>query len=918
VVGIVGVDMDSTTMLAQLNHINLIIYLIAIIAMLSAIVGISAIEFRRSRYEQKVEESERKYRLLFERAGDAIFLIDADRHPGEPETNPGTIVAANDSAAAMHGYSILELQTMNVADLESRDMQHGTFQDFNRMLSGEWVQRELTHKKKTGEVFPVESSAGLLDVGAKKYILMFNRDISGRKQAEREIQQKNEELHTKNTELNAAYEDVRKHEWMLAEKNRELAGEIAERRQISDELAISLKDREVLLKEVYHRVKNNFQVISSLINMQGDHIDDVKAKALFLELQNKVKSIALIHQKLYQSSSLSQIDYGEYLKIILLDVFDSYNVDKNVSLRINTGTALIDMQQAVPCSLIVNEMISNAFKHAFPGGRKGIIEIGFFAEGGNYTLTYSDNGIGIPEGVTFERSESLGMSLIAGLSRQLRGTITVGRERGTQYTLTFSSESGKAGAAKAPRTEIVDIVDYKRVMERNRQLALIVDSSTDAIISVNPDGIITSWNSGAETIYGYNESEVAGTSIAVLVPHGEREAVQRLLDQIRAGARIEHSESEHLRRDGSIISVALTVSPLRDASGTIIGASAIVQDITTRKRAEEALRESEEMFRNPVEHSPVGIYLLQDNIIRYVNPKLAEILGYTREELLMQAVETVIDTRDLESVSNLIDRIRRGAEGGAGVEFRGIRKDRSLVHLIAYGSSMQYRGRPAIFGTIIDITDRKRAEEEIARSLHEKEILLAEIHHRIKNNLQVITSLISMEVEKNENPAVRAILQKNENRIRAIASVHELSYTSTQFARIPLPELVKRISTSVLYSARSGKGTISLDLHIGDVMLDLDRAVPFGILVNELVSNAAIHAFPDSRKGTITIQLQAEKSEAIFLFGDNGVGYPPGVDFENPHHSGLELIHGLTRQLRGTVEKMNVPGTCYRFRFPFR
>ena len=910
IVGIVGIDMDSTTVMAELNNLSLFIYLIGIIAMIAATGGISLIEYRRSHYEQKVEESERKYRLLFERAGDAIFLLEAE---GE---NRGKIIAANKSAAVMHGYSIEELQRLNITDLQTPEERSKTPRDFDYMLTGEWVHGELSHRKKNGVEFPVERSAGLLDLGTKKYILAFNHDISKRKRAEQEIQQKNEALNAKNAELNAAYEELGKHERVLAEKNRELADEIAERRQISAELAVSLKDREVLLKEVYHRVKNNFQVISGLINMQEDHIEDPKVKALFLELENKVKSIALIHQKLYQSSSLSQIDYGEYLRIILLDVFESYNVDKNVGFRVNAEKALIDLQQAVPCTLIVNEMLSNAFKHAFPGGRKGQIEIGFRTEGGNYILTYSDDGVGIPEGITLERTESLGMSLIAGLTRQLRGEIKIGRTGGTQYTLTFPAEPDKEGSAKAPHTEIVDIIDYKRVIERNRQLALIVDSSIDAIIGKDLEGIITSWNAGAERVYGYSEEEIIGKPISLLVPPEKVDDLRVILEKFSTGERIENYETVRRRKDGSIIPVSLTISPIRDASGNIIGASTIARDITGRKRAEEALKESEEMFRKPVEHSPVGIYFVEDNIIRYANPKLAEILGYTRDELLMSPIENVISGGDIKTVREFIASILRGDEGGRGIEFQGVKKDGTLVDLIAYGSSMIYQGHAAIFGTIIDITERKRAEEQIALSLHEKEILLAEIHHRIKNNMQVITSIIGMEEEKIQDPLVRAIFKKNRNRIQSIACVHELAYKSSQFARISLAELVKKITSTILYSLQGEKRSISFDTNVSDVTIDLDKAVPFGILINELVTNSVMYAFPEGRTGTITITLRTEGKNMIFVFADDGEGYPPGIDFEYPQSSGLELIRGLTKQLRGTVEKMNIKGTSYRFVFP--
>ena len=417
-------------------------------------------------------------------------------------------------------------------------------------------------------------------------------------------------------------------------------------------------------------------------------------------------------------------------------------------------------------------------------------------------------------------------------------------------------------------------------------------------------------------MYGYSEKEIIGKPVAILLPPEKTDDLRVILQKIRAGERIENYETVRRRKDGVLIPVSLTISPIRDTSGNIIGASTIARDITQRKRAEEALRESEEMFRKPVEHSPVGIYFVQDNVIRYANPKLAEILGYTRDELRMLPIEKVIDSGDITTVREHMASVFAGKGSGSGIEFHGVKKDGTLVDLIAYGSSMTYQGHAAIFGTIIDISERKRAEEQIALSLHEKEILLAEIHHRIKNNMQVITSILGIEEEKIQDPLVRAIFKKNKNRIQSIACVHELAYKSSQFARIPLDELVKKIASTILYSLQGEKRTISLEIKASDVTMDLDKAVPFGILINELVTNAVMYAFPGGRTGTITIMIKAEGKKVVFVFADDGAGYPSGIDFDSPMSSGLELIQGLTKQLRGTVEKMNTAGTSYRFVFP--
>ncbi len=214
--------------------------------------------------------------------------------------------------------------------------------------------------------------------------------------------------------------------------------DISERKQLEELNLKSLKEKEMLLKEIHHRVKNNMQVISSLLFMQERLVKDVKVREVLRESQNRIRSLALVHEELYRSANLDQIDYSAYLRKIVRQLSESYSVDPTViQTQILSEKVYLDINKAVPCSLVLNELISNAIKHAFPPGRKGIITIDFKFESGTYTLIFSDDGIGLAENITFEWTESLGMQLIAGLVKQLNGTIVADRTAGTKYTITF-------------------------------------------------------------------------------------------------------------------------------------------------------------------------------------------------------------------------------------------------------------------------------------------------------------------------------------------------------------------------------------------------------------------------------------------------------------------------------------------------
>jgi len=210
-------------------------------------------------------------------------------------------------------------------------------------------------------------------------------------------------------------------------------------KQVEDEIKRSLREKEALLREIHHRVKNNMQVISSLLSLQSRHITDEKSLELFKDSQNRVRSMALIHEKLYQSKDLAGIDIGQYIQGLAQQLFRLYEMDPGrIAFRLDAHDITFQIDTAIPCGLIVNELISNALKHAFPDGKKGEISVSIHSRNDDlYALTVKDSGIGIPESLDITRTDTLGLSLVKSLADQLRGTLEVGREGGTAITITF-------------------------------------------------------------------------------------------------------------------------------------------------------------------------------------------------------------------------------------------------------------------------------------------------------------------------------------------------------------------------------------------------------------------------------------------------------------------------------------------------
>jgi two-component sensor histidine kinase/ligand-binding sensor domain-containing protein len=216
----------------------------------------------------------------------------------------------------------------------------------------------------------------------------------------------------------------------------------AELRAANAQLAASLKEKEILIKEIHHRVKNNMQVVSSLLNLQAASVSDAAVLDIIKKSRDRVLSMALIHEKLYQSRDLARIDFEQYLRKLIVHLFGSYRVDPGtVDLRIDVKNVYLDINTGIPCALIANELVSNALKYAFPEGRetRGEIAIGFSRyDDGRYILTVRDNGVGLPTGFELEKSESLGLQIVQDLVAQLDGTICVESRGGTLYTITFA------------------------------------------------------------------------------------------------------------------------------------------------------------------------------------------------------------------------------------------------------------------------------------------------------------------------------------------------------------------------------------------------------------------------------------------------------------------------------------------------
>jgi two-component sensor histidine kinase len=225
----------------------------------------------------------------------------------------------------------------------------------------------------------------------------------------------------------------------------------SERFRLEQEIRASLDEKEVLLKEVHHRVKNNLQVISSLLHLQSQHTQDHASVQMFRESQNRVRAMALVHERLYRSRDLARVDFTDYTETLATHLFSSHQVDSDrINLAVDVVGVKLSIDAAIPCGLLLNELISNCLKHAFRGKARGEIRIELLPLGdGKILLSVCDDGVGLPPGIEPQSGETFGMQLIALLVAQLRGSIQVNRDAGTTIRIVFPS-----GEANLQRKDI--------------------------------------------------------------------------------------------------------------------------------------------------------------------------------------------------------------------------------------------------------------------------------------------------------------------------------------------------------------------------------------------------------------------------------------------------------------------------------
>ena len=458
----------------------------------------------------------------------------------------------------------------------------------------------------------------------------------------------------------------------------------------------------------------------------------------------------------------------------------------------------------------------------------------------------------------------------------------------------------------------------RQLEESERRFRRIADRLTDGIL-VSENGKLVYANSRACEIFGISFEELTELRGADLVAPEEQERVTRLWRESEQRGEFPSSiECWFLRKDGERRFIHSRIQRFRDSEATP-SLLMIVTDITEKKSAEIRLQESEEKFRNLAEQSPNMIFINRAGKVAYANRLCEETMGYTREEFYSPDFNflSLIAPEDRDRITQ---NIRQHWQGRDLEPYRYglVTRNGERIEGLITTKLIMYEKQPAILGIITDITALVSAETTIRNTLREKELLIKEIHHRVKNNMQVISSLLRLQSAGITDRRCLAVLKEAQERVRVMALVYEKLYQSQNLVRIDFSGYLRSLMLG-LQSAYPVTRKIRIQFSLESVELGLDQAVPCGLIVNELVSNVYKHAFPSSWKGNPCLRIGLKRTAGHMLeltVRDNGTGIPKRTDPRKTKSFGLYLVRLLVQdQLGGTLGISRVRGTNYRIRF---
>jgi PAS domain S-box-containing protein len=893
----------------------------------------------RKSAEEALQESEEKFRRIFDMINDGIQI-----HEIQADGKPGKFIEVNEVACRMLQYTreeLLELGPLDfVTGYHSRPLEEIT----GELLSTGHAIFETEHRRKDGTIIPVEINTHVVSLHARRMVVSTVRDITARKRVEEALRQNRLQLanamdlsHIVNWEF-----DVADGMFTFDDRFYSLFGTTAER-------------------EGGHRMS------AEIYAREFVHPDDIPG------VGEEIRKLLATRDPNYRGQMEHRIIRrdGEIRTIIaryapVMDaqgkVIRTFGANQDITERKRIEDALRNSEQIL-------EGILNAIPVRVFWKDKELNYLGC------NTSFARDAGFEKPEEIIGRDDYSMGWRDQAELYRaDDRKVIESGIPKfmieepqttpagETIYLLTSKLPLFDArGDAIGILGTYLDITERKRAEEALREsrqiFADIISFLPDPTFVIDAGGRVLAWNRAIENISGVTSADIVGKGNFEysLWQYGKRRPI--LIDLVqnpdkdygRVGYRGILLEGHTIMAETDFIhaekkiTLSLVASPLLDQEGKIIGAIESMRDITRiketeaelahinvhleslvkerthalevevaqRRNAEQKVRDTLRHTRNVIEANPDLMVVLDGNgIITDVNAVAEQMTGLPRDTLVGTAYVTYLV--DSHSASDNFARLlREGILNDIPYEVRHIDGRTTPILTNARVQRNEAGAVEYVIASGHDITRQKKDAEAIKASLEEKIILLREVHHRVKNNLQIIISLNNLQLREVQDPKLKQFLNETKNRVRAMSLVHEKLYQSDSLSHIDLAEYLRYLASQLFSYYSTDSRRVKLVVDMGKAAIDINTAIPIGLIVNELISNALKYAFPGDREGTLVVSGGLEGQLLTISVKDDGIGMPPGYDWKNAKSLGLRLVNILADQIDGTVAMTGDQGTTF-------
>ena len=879
----------------------------------------------RREAEEALRESEARFRVLFNSGSDAVF-VHGFTEAGKPES----FIEVNDVACSRLGYNREEFLSMSPMDIDDPsvpvDMPHLTA----TLMKKGHVLFEAAHSTKNGTSIPVEISSHLFVLSSKVLVLSVARDITERKQAEEELRQRAAFVMNNPAPVLQAGPD--------------------------GTILTCNKPAELLTRSDVVGTK----IHKSLPTLTKTTLGKLKPDALF-QFEERLGLQDYLFTVIKHKQSGSYFIYG-------LDITDRKEAELALKDSKEKLQAIIENASDIIYSIDLEGILTFVTPN--------VADLGFEQEDVvGHSLAefiHKDDIARVLEDM--KRSLTTGEEFPTIMRLMRKDSSFIHAEESGRVIKEDGKPVGITGVIR-------DVTERKEAEDQLRKLARAVEQSPTSVVITAPDGTIEYVNPAFTKVTGYSTKKAVGSNPRVL-KSGEhpKEFYKDLWATITAG-RTWHGEFRNKKKNGELYWETASISPVLNEEGETTHFVAVKEDITERKRMEEELHEHRKHLEDLVAARTLELSqsyevqnllnaLLQvtvedvplDTMLeRFLNrlldiPWLPEkphgsihLLGDEPDTLVLKAQEGMPKAQ-LEQCRKI--RVGQCACGRAVASRKTMFMDYSderheikidglplhTVYCVPVRSGKTVHGviklrlekdhvrsekEDLLLSTAADILngaiERKRAEETIMRSLAEKELLLKEIHHRVKNNLQVISSLLNLQSGKLTDDTARDMFRISQGRVKSMALIHESLYRAGDLASIDFGVYAQRLVNDLVRNYRVGTGVAQLKVDVADVHLGIDKAVPCGLIINELVTNALKYAFPEGRKGTITVSMEKGKKDTLVLtVADDGAGIPKDFDLTQSDSLGMQLVNTLTGQLDGKLDLDRKKGTRFRITFPFK